>query len=71
MAPRTQGSAASAKPQQSTLPPCIINESGAQCWWGRWWGDMGKAMAQKKVSAWDPTKCANVCPLKPMQWLQR
>eukprot|EP00957_Ditylum_brightwellii_P102377 7804399-Ditylum_brightwellii.AAC.1 len=34
-------------------------------------GDVGEAMVHKKVSAWDSTKGANFCPLKPMQWLQR
>eukprot|EP00957_Ditylum_brightwellii_P086978 6620156-Ditylum_brightwellii.AAC.1 len=34
-------------------------------------GDMGGKMVQQKGELWGFTGNSNVCPLKPMQWLQR
>eukprot|EP00957_Ditylum_brightwellii_P187299 14264697-Ditylum_brightwellii.AAC.1 len=34
-------------------------------------GNKGEVMVQKKVSTWGLTGNSILCPLKPMQWLQR
>jgi hypothetical protein len=48
MAPTTQGSVVCAKPQQATLPPCIISALRARYLWGKWWGRCGRDNGAKK-----------------------